>query len=278
MSTLDRLNNIKRIANSDDLTPTEKLRTIRQGLLIGHNLSKDEIRFSMVMVIVGMLLIMFMVAMESYSANITFLSDSNARIILALAGGAMAVGFTGNINIKLHWVQASGSLAITVMIYFVDPKPIESEQLPPVSSQQEGVWLPQLFSAAYAQNVSLPVDTPSAESTAVEEIPYTYKLTYPRGVSELKSASFKLGSLIKTEESVASLKVYSKGSVFRAPVNALLYDDEFDISIKYNRLVDDKRIDVLKESITEHLSAPVNINTDNNWSGVTDVLIEIVPK
>ncbi|PCK07969.1 MAG: hypothetical protein COA42_11595 [Alteromonadaceae bacterium] len=296
MTIVKKIESIARIIKVDKLTPEEKYRNIRQTLLIGENRTKEEVFSSIFMVIVGMLLIVFMVGMESIYYETQQIGGWKMRTVLALAGGAMAVGFSGNINIKFHWVQASGSLAVVLLIFLVDPGSLEKSEGKPSSLKtinNDGTSLLRNFflSSAYAQTGEATEKNDDTESstvggasalTEIETAPavvnYNFKITYPIGVSELKSESFRLGEILVASEEPNDVEVYSIGSIFRAPVNALIYNENYNIKIKYNRLVDIESVASVVKSLgsaKSYLGSKIEASEAVLYN--SDILIELQP-
>lgn len=275
-----KMDAISRIAGVEGLTDAEKLRNIRETMLIGQNRTKEEIYSSVFMVLIGTALIVFMVVMESiyYQSEI---GDFKMRVILALAGGAMAVGFTGNINIKLHWVQASGSIAIVFLIYFVNPGAIEREvvSLSGLSSDQSSRSIASrvtdfLIPSTYAEESIEAVALRETEKLPNSELSnYNFRVLYPIGVEELKEKSLEVGELLRADDGSNQSRVYSIGSFFRAPVNAYLFDQEYSVEIEYNRLVGEDAIESLVTSLEERLPN-VNITKRPGNPVRSDIAIE----
>lgn len=294
-----RLENIKRVADSNSLNPVDKIRNIKHHLLIGENRSKEEVLSSVFMVVVGVALIIFMVSMEAVYYQAQEIGDWKMRSILALAAGAMAVGFSGNINIKFHWIQASGSLAVVFLFYFVAPASNQHQ----VETLQESRTIDGsasvisfLLPPAYAEGAEDFNERIGAGSVAAEEnrdsgsdvpvsslgkprVRYTYKVVYPIGVGELKGRSFQIGKYIQQEQDPDRVAIYSQGSFLRAPVNTLLYDDKFDIKIKYNRLVNSEQLEDFRASLANKISSEgASISASVGTAGDADIVVELVPK
>ena len=312
---------IKRISGSNDLKDDEKYTSIRQIMLIGTNLSNGEIAFSVFMVLVGFGLIVF----DSLTTPSIVLADSidsfqfRLTVILSLAAGSMAVGFTGNINMKLHWVQASGSLAIMIIILVTSP--FLNERVQANANSPSELKLPfslPFISSVYADNypqaeieftltdkldmaentstlqVSSKVQSdfdfdrfPAGQSGVLgevvntqktPEIKYDYKITYPIGISNLKMESFDISNELYQMNQIGEVRVYSQGSVFKAPINAWSYDGEYDIRIFYNKLVDPQAIKSTENSLMKlYKSNDVKIESFSTNPRST-IEVQLVPK
>lgn len=294
-----KLENIKRVADSNSLNPADKIRNIKHHLLVGENRSKEEVMSSVFMVVVGVALIIFMVSMEAIYYQTQEIGDWKMRSILALAAGAMAVGFSGNINIKFHWVQASGSLAVVFLFYFVAPASYQHQVEILQESQTAGgsvSVISLLFPTAYAEGSEDFGAEIGAGSAATEvsqgsggdvsgtlsgksQVRYAYKIVYPIGVDELKDRSLQIGKYIQQEQDPDRVAIYSQGSFLRAPVNTLLYDDKFDIQIKYNRLVDSEKLESFRASLANKVVGEgASISASIGAAGDADIVVELVPK
>ncbi len=300
MKLMEKIERILTLAKSADLTPQEKIKNIKQMLLIGENRSKEEIRSSIFMVTVGILLIVFIIVMDSYFLG-AVIGDWEMRVILALAAGSMAVGFTGNINIKLHWVQASGSLAIVVLFYAWQPDPIKK----PVASSFIGIGL---FPEVYAQDVEFSVADDLEESASgnedfvnIDDVEvqslvdegffqspagvwdYEFEINYPIGIGELKQQSINLSQAISSEKQNTGLvndevEVYSLGSYFRAPLNALIYDGTYHVVIEPKKYVNPNSVVEIREQLEELLGEQnVFVVADSpNASDDSDIGIQLI--
>ena len=322
MNVAKKLESISRLASSEDLTGQQKLSSIKQTLLIGENRSKEEILSSVFMVVAGISLIVFMVIMEATYYQTQEIGDWKMRAILALAGGAMSVGFTGNINIKLHWIQASGSLAVVLLFYFVTPISMERE-VPDTSGTSIGIDNGlstidlSLIKSVYAQDIDednlgiqmnesvsnekemVAADSKAPEITSSDvgedavttgyDVPeneviqeqkgYIYRVVYPIGIDELKNKSVQVSEAFENEQDAGNVKVYSVGSMLRAPINAFLYDGEYDIEVRYHRLIDHRSISSIEEileAISDGSDTVVKTVVTNPRN--SDIEISITPK
>jgi hypothetical protein len=278
----EKVNKIKELVGAEALTSADKIRNIKHHMLIGENRSKEEVLSSVFMVLIGLTLIIFSVGMEAFYYQAQEIGNWKMKSIFALAAGAMAVGFTGNINIKFHWVQASGSLAVVLLFYFISPWSLENRVSNAQSVEEPGTvgFVPSFFiSTSYADGYNqLGSNNFVAEEQQNVGINYEYKLVYPIGVEELKQESFRLKNIIQETEP-NKVKVYSLGSIFRAPVNALLYNNNYDISIRHNRLVNKKALDEFEKFISQNLDLTnTNINVYEGTSTDADIVLEINPK
>lgn len=246
------LDSIARITQSKDLTEVQKIRNIKDELLIGQNRSREEVLSSVFMVTIGVVLILVMAMIEANYYADQEIGTWKMRSILALAAGAMSVGFTGNINIKFHWVQASGSLAVVFLFYFVNPGSIDKQ-----------------ITSATNMGLSIFPSAQAATSKLNETEKFTLKIVYPIGIRELKQESFSLRNRLGA--SASEVSVYSRGSYFRAPINALRYDGEFDFVVTYHHLVDKESI----ESLERLLGDSRSVVTQPGYSGAYDMQIQL---
>lgn len=231
------------------------------------------------MVVAGLLLIVFMVWMEATYYATQEIGDWKMRAVLALAGGAMAVGFTGNINIKLHWVQASGSLAVVLLLYFVNPVQIEREIVPPdvvgTGAHNTGFWI---VGSAYAQDPSSAGEAPT-HAQASNAPKYKMRIDYPIGIKDLKTQSFDLRADLKGQWETQEVKVYSIGSKLRAPVNFITYDGLKEVQIKYNRLVSPSAVRDIKRTLeAKYKDTKVKVSAEEGVTRDSDIQIQLVPK
>ncbi|MBU2512224.1 hypothetical protein KJ966_12870 [bacterium] len=253
MSQDKKIEEIKEILDSD-LESRSIIKKIKSALLIGDDRTMREIVSSFLMVLIGIALIVFIVLIRFEYGNEVKLQEWLLKSIVALAAGCMAVGFSGNINIRFHWVQASGSLAIVVLFYATSPVSNSSE----VTSNTDGGYLINGLTANVAYAQESPAQTPPDQTARQIQLPKTdyldrnkttIRINFPTGLDSLKKQSLEYKDALKEFEFLKEARVFELGSIFSVPLNKLIGSEGFYFKIVYHKSVNDYRIREISEML-----------------------------
>ncbi len=267
---------------SDYEKPKDAIKEIKTTLLVGDNRSMREIVSSFIMVIVGIFLIYL-------SINVLIGTWGNIRpalinedllgwltcTVTSIAAGCIAAGFTGNINIKFHWVQASGSLAIVVLLLITNPYQYKKE----VRVKDLGNLSIPLLSSNIAIAQEPDITSDRIENTSTSSSDESKKLIvhfkFPTGLDYLQSQALILSQTFDYYPYVKETKVFKVGTILSVPYNKLIGDDNYYIKIIYNKLISDNQINEVKRVLKQSNSGRKVIAEIGNKQ--SDIEINLIP-
>ncbi len=172
------------------------------------------------------LLLLIAVFLFDYFAEIEAGNQENYEFMVglfcSLAAAAFSAMFTGSLNLDIKWLQASGTLAVFVLVFLSAPFQSENK----IASINVGtdfttsITVPVLKASFISRN--------NFQDNRINNI----RIYYPKGVDDLKNIAFEIKESITVISN--STDIYSLGSVFSVLSNNAKYKtDNHNISIKY---------------------------------------------
>lgn len=190
------------------------------------------------------LFLLIAVFLFDYYADLESADQDNYEFMIglfcSLAAAAFSAMFTGALNLDIKWLQASGTLAVFVLVFLSSPfqseKKIASTKIIESSELKSYVAVPVL-KASFSSGFYL-------QDNHINYI----RIYYPRGVENLKNVALNIKEEILSISN--KIEIYSLGSVVSVLSNSAKYrNDKYSIIIKHRPGLDSNMLNNLIRTI-----------------------------